>query len=584
MRHFLLLFFFFPTLLLAQNNVGIGLTTPTGKLHLKANSNLAYSNLRITEEGLDYARIKLENDVMPASYWDIAGRTDTIADNAKLNFFYHTPGNWGDRMTITGAGNVGIRNTNPQAKLDILGGSWNLEGGSPGDLRIGNNTYNLRMSMSTGGGGAGTARIFAGGGISTIFFGTNNTRRMVINGNGDVGIGIDSPTERLHVEGGLRIGDLSGTGDRNVIVDAAGKFKIGTTGVGDSDWTETASHVYNNTHDIGIGTSSPGAKLHVVGPESNGSTGALKLTFPGTAPFYTDAHSMVLDGNEIDVLGTLSNNLVLQGNSNGGITLGQGGGNIGIGQAPSSARKVMITGDPIPASPGSLITAPGSFAIINTSTGFSEMVMDGNEIHSIDEDLLINTKSSRNIRMTDSNGKVGIGVAPTAKLTVEGADNNGTNAAVEIRSPGGSQRMLLDGNEIDVIEGNKALHLNANSAGPVTIGTLTVATGYDLSVDGKIMAEEVRVQLSEAWPDYVFKPDYELMALEDVKRAIAKDGHLPGVPAASVVESEGIALGDMQRMMMEKIEELTLHLIDVNERLKQVEQENVRLKTALISK
>ena len=96
------------------------------------------------------------------------------------------------------------------------------------------------------------------------------------------------------------------------------------------------------------------------------------------------------------------------------------------------------------------------------------------------------------------------------------------------------------------------------------------ASGYKVAVDGKIIAEEVRVQLSSAWPDYVFEEDYKIMSLEKLEQEILQLGHLPGIPSAQEVESEGIALGNMQKMMMEKIEELTLHIIQLNKEIEQL--------------
>lgn len=94
-------------------------------------------------------------------------------------------------------------------------------------------------------------------------------------------------------------------------------------------------------------------------------------------------------------------------------------------------------------------------------------------------------------------------------------------------------------------------------------GALGGATGYKLAVDGKVIAEEVRVQLSGDWPDYVFKDEYALLPLGDVEQFIKKNGHLPGIPSATQVEHDGHHLGEIQIKLLEKIEELTLHLIQL---------------------
>jgi len=107
--------------------------------------------------------------------------------------------------------------------------------------------------------------------------------------------------------------------------------------------------------------------------------------------------------------------------------------------------------------------------------------------------------------------------------------------------------------------------LNPNEAGQVGIGVLSSATmpsnDYLLAVDGKIISEEVRVEVSGTWPDYVFEKEYALTPLTELESEIAHLGHLPGVPSARQVSEEGILLGDMNRILLEKVEELTLYVI-----------------------
>jgi len=109
----------------------------------------------------------------------------------------------------------------------------------------------------------------------------------------------------------------------------------------------------------------------------------------------------------------------------------------------------------------------------------------------------------------------------------------------------------------------------------MVIGTssTTPATGYILSVNGKIMSEEVRVQMDANWPDYVFDNKYKLKPLKEVEQFIAAKKHLPGIPSAKQVAEEGLHLGDMQKRIMEKVEELTLYVIQLNKENQQLKQE-----------
>ena len=116
--------------------------------------------------------------------------------------------------------------------------------------------------------------------------------------------------------------------------------------------------------------------------------------------------------------------------------------------------------------------------------------------------------------------------------------------------------------------------LNHHMLGSLALGNSAIhATGYTLSVDGKIMTEEVRVELSQNWPDYVFKEDYELTPLPTLEKEIKTLGHLPGIPAAQVIEKEGFDLGEMNRLLVEKIEELTLHIINLNKEIELIKLE-----------
>jgi hypothetical protein len=100
------------------------------------------------------------------------------------------------------------------------------------------------------------------------------------------------------------------------------------------------------------------------------------------------------------------------------------------------------------------------------------------------------------------------------------------------------------------------------------IATTTQATGYALSVNGKVACEEVLVEDLVNWPDYVFTDDYDLMSLEEVEKSIEENNHLPGIPSAAEIEENGLLLGDMQKMLIEKVEELTLYAIDQNKIIK----------------
>jgi hypothetical protein len=82
---------------------------------------------------------------------------------------------------------------------------------------------------------------------------------------------------------------------------------------------------------------------------------------------------------------------------------------------------------------------------------------------------------------------------------------------------------------------------------------------FRLAVRGRILAEELRVRTG--WADDVFLPSYRLATLTEVEKHIQQHGHLPGIPSAAAVEANGIQVGEMNSLLLRKIEELTLHLI-----------------------
>jgi hypothetical protein len=114
--------------------------------------------------------------------------------------------------------------------------------------------------------------------------------------------------------------------------------------------------------------------------------------------------------------------------------------------------------------------------------------------------------------------------------------------------------------------------MNFYSNGKISIGNATPSTGtsHRLFVEGGITSEEVVINAltsSKEWPDYVFKEDYSLMSIFELKEYINKNGHLPNVPTAVEIYKEGQNLGEINAVLVEKIEELTLYLIKQQEEI-----------------
>jgi hypothetical protein len=160
-------------------------------------------------------------------------------------------------------------------------------------------------------------------------------------------------------------------------------------------------------------------------------------------------------------------------------------------------------------------------------------------------------------------GNIGIGTTnPTSKLHVNG------NLRVENDlSLGGTSLVNVDA------AGVTGGRFKIAADGKVSLGNPSTPGSYRLYVADGILAERVKVALKSTayWADYVFAPDYNLMPLGEVETFVQANRHLPNVPSAAQVVAEGIDVATMDAKLLEKIEELTLYLIDLkkeNEALK----------------
>jgi len=114
--------------------------------------------------------------------------------------------------------------------------------------------------------------------------------------------------------------------------------------------------------------------------------------------------------------------------------------------------------------------------------------------------------------------------------------------------------------------------MRVDRSGNVLIGVATPATGYLLSVGGKIICTELKVQ-AVPFPDYVFEKNYRLNSLAEVEQHINEFKRLPGMPGACEVEDNGMDVGSMQIKLVEKIEELTLYIIDQQKQIDELKKQ-----------
>lgn len=131
-----------------------------------------------------------------------------------------------------------------------------------------------------------------------------------------------------------------------------------------------------------------------------------------------------------------------------------------------------------------------------------------------------------------------------------------------------------------IIATNATERLRITADGNVVIGA-TDPKGYKLAVAGKVIAESIKVKLSGNWPDYVFTSDYKLPSLQELEAYIKANQHLPGIPSAEEVAADGLVLEEMNKKLLQKVEELTLYLLEEHKRNEAQQKEIAELKARL---
>jgi len=177
------------------------------------------------------------------------------------------------------------------------------------------------------------------------------------------------------------------------------------------------------------------------------------------------------------------------------------------------------------------------------------------------------------MRITQDN-RIGIGTSsPVVKVSIYGPNDN--DAAISLQSLTNSRFYIQQGGQYLKVGGltpNGDGVINISNTGTVGVGT-TSTGAHKLAVEGSIGARKIKVTQT-GWADFVFDPGYKLASLHEVENYIKTNRHLPDVPSAMEVEKEGLDLGETDKRLLQKIEELTLYLIDQQKQLK-AQQEQI---------
>lgn len=600
--YFPVLLQFFTAVSFSQN-VGIGETLPTAaKLHVKAADSAVVVLENSTGSGVD-----VRTGLFFKTAGSYSGSISTIGTSYTHRMGLFTYGGTSqsallERLSILDGGNVGIGTTTPGAKLEV-NGQIKLTGGNPGAGKIlESDAFGLASWVDKPSGGSlpsgvsgNTLRHNGSSYISTANLYNDGSR---------IGINTTSPGSLMEIKSisGTADLELNASAGNNAVLRltrssnstaAAVRFRSGNTLQWDmgnfSDNIFKIIHVPGNStvfsiddasRNVGIGTNDYSNALNVGG--NIGAAGAVISKQTVNGGFLFEDRSANAYGGWAWYADAGKANLFRYGGLGNAVTV-DATGKMGLGlTTPTSPLS-------FPASLGKKISLyPGT-------TGDAGLSVFGNEfrIHSdyngaditFGYDNFTNGFTER-VRMK-ANGNVGIGTnAPAYLMDVNGRmrlRHNGASSGVWFNSSTNTEASFIGQytNNLWGIFTGGAWKFAVNATdGSVMLGSnnldgevLTNASGYKLKVFGKIIGEEVRVQLKSAWPDYVFADDYSLRPLAEVEQFIKYNKHLPNIPSAAEVQQDGQMLGEIQSKLVEKVEELTLYIIDLKKEIEQLKKQ-----------
>lgn len=472
----------------SNGNVGIGTTVPNYLLHVNGNSgftgqlNLISAHLyqsgdfNISTQGA----VKIKNYLLFDSNGDFTGGDYfTIQDDAANNYLRLGYG-FSNDLVIKDSGNVGIGTTTPNEKLQVTG---NISLGH----RLDNSTRYIGKPTALSGGALGSNSNWIGFvstttedylTFSTHLSGTSGGERMRIDALGNLGIGTQSPIDRLTLNGGdMTIGN-------------------------------TTNHEYN----IWFRPGDNFPRSSIIGYSSN----VVANDYIGMKTRWGSIRFITNDGNEV-VRITDSER-------------------VGIGTiTPSNKFQVSFDNNPLGFDQGIRIHTNPSDYTAHRGGGI------------ITQNADVNTAGIFGIR-EENNWK---GALTFYTHTSAGGNTFGTTFTEKMR---------------------------LTSTGNLGIGT--TSPSYPLHVNGTVRATNF-ISNTQTYADFVFEDDYKLRSLNEVEEFIKKNNHLPDIPSEAEAKANGTDLQEMQAKLLQKIEELTLYVIDLKKENKSLLKRTEKLESQI---
>ncbi len=539
-------------------NLGVGTTAPSYNLDIKQDFNCSFrvqskvngsSNMILSRSTAAGANCLVNYKTGTTALWYTGCQSN---DDFRINNGANTT-----MLTIKQTGNVGVGTIAPVTKLDIIG----------------------KVKITDGTQAAGYVLMSDATGIASW----SSTAGLV---------GPAGPTGP--------IGPIGLTGATGPAGALPASSTIGSTPFWNgSAWDYNSSNIFNTGTWVGIGTSTPSEKLQVSGNELITGRLGLGTVSPVSKLNLQDTHASdafirmvnTTKGPNISWAGIgASGDWAIRSCANNGTVVlqDQVGGSVGIGTSTPS-EKLQVSGNELitgrlglgTVSPVSKLNieyphpTDALLRLVNTTKGPN---ISWAGIGASGDWTLRSSANVGVVCMQDqAGGRIGLGTTnPSTGAKTELYGASGVATAV-FTSPlaGQVQSWVHYGATGDwyvrsALTSGKVIIQDLG--GPVCIGTVNPATGYKLSVKGKIMCEELRVLLNASWPDYVFAKDYDLMSLNDLQKFVDQNQHLPGVKSAEAVnEDGGVSVGEMQQTLLKKIEESNLYILQLNKRIEELE-------------
>jgi hypothetical protein len=530
-------------------------------------------------------------------------------------------------------GNIGVGNNSPAQKLDVTGmvqsttgfkyGStiganleaygtysrlitntttdglmfWTSKIPSSIKFLIGNGARGLTLDGSSANllfmdgsgnnlGGIGSAN---GTGHLTFLYSTainSHTEGMRLTNTGNVGIGITAPTANLHViqnsasQTGLILKSHSDAQTANTfeVQDAAGTAVLKVRGTQNGVYGQAVLSINqgNKTNTPGLVINNIGAGISAIGlgGADGGSVILSDFDFHHSPTWtYTNKHAKwrvinnALDGPSVESYSfehldqpATMNLMTLKGQTSQTgdmLRIKDGGG--------TDIFRVKATG--------------GGYFADNVGIGVASPTAKLHTSGTVRLEGLTNDNAQTRVLVSDANGN--ITYRDASSLGSGGSVSGSTNYIAKYSSTTSISNSLLFDNGTNVGVGtatpntNAKLDVNGNifSSGKIAIGTTDMAniSTYSLAVNGDAIFKKVKV-MAYPWADYVFEMDYPLPTLLEVEQFIQKNKHLPGVPTAKEVEKNGLDVAETQTILLQKIEELTLYVIQLKKEIDELKR------------